>query len=272
MNLSLANPSKSVVDKLLADIPALSVGLLGFAVLTFFVILKKVRLAPLLLFSAVIFTFLAAIFDLARISFKHENSSTTRKGTGKITRTLVDVREALSSVAFGLRFLYFWAFVAQAPPCEQGADSFLRLHSGSWLHWGLTGTVLRWTTFVASIAILVLQLLWRIVKTLQFGTVYNVESALEITASGIYIIKLILNATIVDEPCRRQTLWQYTTAFVALLINLGIGVGNLLSCKSFILAESMLVQSLLTYPVKSDSQKRLSVASCSPLSSTFSLS
>jgi hypothetical protein len=83
----------------------------------------------------------------------------------------------------------------------------------------------------------VLQLLWRIVKTLQFGPVYNVESALEITASGIYIIKLILNATIVEEPCRRQTLWQYTTAFVALLINLGIGVGNLLNCKSPILTE-----------------------------------
>jgi hypothetical protein len=32
------------VDRLLADIPALSVGLLGFATLTFFMILKKVKL------------------------------------------------------------------------------------------------------------------------------------------------------------------------------------------------------------------------------------
>jgi hypothetical protein len=33
------------IDKLLADIPALSVGLLGFATLTFFMILKKVKLS-----------------------------------------------------------------------------------------------------------------------------------------------------------------------------------------------------------------------------------
>jgi hypothetical protein len=109
------------------------------------------------------------------------------------------------------------------------------LHSGSWLHWGLTGTVLRWSTLVASFSIFILQALWRLVHPLRrFGPVYDVESAFEITASGIYIIKLILNSMIVEAPCRRQALWQYSTAFFALLINLGIGVGNLLYCESFL--------------------------------------
>jgi hypothetical protein len=87
---------------------------------------------------------------------------------------------------------------------------------------------------VASFSIFILQALWRLVHPLRrFGPVYDVESAFEITASGIYIIKLILNSMIVEAPCRRQALWQYSTAFVALLINLGLGIGNLLYCKSF---------------------------------------
>jgi hypothetical protein len=109
------------------------------------------------------------------------------------------------------------------------------MHSGSWLHWGLTGTVLRWSTLVASVSIFVLQALWRLVHSLRrFGPVYDVESAFEITASGIFIIKLILNALIVEESCRRQTLWQYSAAFFALVINAGIGIGNLLRCKLFL--------------------------------------
>jgi hypothetical protein len=109
------------------------------------------------------------------------------------------------------------------------------MHSGSWLHWGLTGAVLRWSTLVASVSIFVLQALWRLVHSLRrFGPVYDVESAFEITASWIYIIKLILNASIVDESCRRQTLWQYSTVFFALVINSGIGIGNLLLCKLFL--------------------------------------
>lgn len=146
-----------------------------------------------------------------------------------LSETLKTVREVLSSVASGLRFLYFWAFVSQPPLCEQGSGSFLRLHSGSWLHWGLTGTVLRWSTLLASLSIFVLQILWR--TTRKFGPVYNVESALEIGASGVYMVKLLLNSMIVEEDCRRETLWQYSTALFALFINLGVGVGNLLECK-----------------------------------------
>jgi hypothetical protein len=191
--------------------------------------------APFFLLSSVLFTFFAAIVDLTRISLKQDNSRAVREEEDGITNTLVIVREALSSIASGLRFLYFWAFVSQAPLCEQGSASFLRLHSGSWLHWGLTGTVLRWSTLVASVSIFVLQALWRLVDSLRrFGPVYDVESAFEITASGVYIIKLILNTMIVEEPCRRQTLWQYSTAFFTLLINLGIGLGNLLDCKLFL--------------------------------------
>lgn len=188
-----------------------------------------------LLLSSVLFTFFAAIIDLARISLHNDNSSRVQKEVGSVTHALAEVREALSSIAAGLRFLYFWAFVSQAPLCEQGSASFLRLHSGSWLHWGLTGALLRWSTLVASVSIFILQALWRLVPSLRtHGPVYDVETAFEITASGIFIIKLILNAMIVEEPCRRETLWQYSMAFSALLINMGFEIGNLIYCKLFL--------------------------------------
>jgi hypothetical protein len=173
--------------------------------------------------------------DLTQVSLRHSNSSLVQQEEDNVTHALKIVREVLSSIASSLRFLYFWAFVSQAPLCEQGLATFLPMHSGRWLHWGLIGTVLRWSTLVASLSIFVLQALWRLVHSLRrFGPVYDIESAFEITASGIYIIKLILNALIVDESCRRQTLWQYSTAFFALVINSGIGIGNLLDCKLFL--------------------------------------
>lgn len=204
---------------------------MGICALTLVVLLRS----TFLLHTSVLFTFFAAIVDLARASLRHDNSKLVLQEEVNVTSALSTIRESLSSIASGLRFLYFWAFVSQAPLCEQGLISFLPMHSGSWLHWGLTGTVLRWSTLVASVSIFVLQALWRLVPALRrFGPVYDVESAFEITASGVYIIKLILNTLIVEESCRRQTLWQYSTAFFALIINAGIGIGNLLGCKLFL--------------------------------------
>jgi hypothetical protein len=187
--------------------------------------------APFLVLTSVLFTFFAAILDLARISLEHSNTGKERITVKSTDHSLFTVRESMLSVSAGLRFLYFWAFVSQPPLCELATDSFLRLHSGSWLHWGLTGRVLRWVTLLSSITILVLQAFWRLV-TKEPGPVYNVEGSLEISTSVIFIVKLFLNSLIVERTCRRETLWQYSTALFALLINLGVGIGNLIACES----------------------------------------
>ncbi|KAH8988890.1 hypothetical protein EDB92DRAFT_1947797 [Lactarius akahatsu] len=62
----------------------------------------------------------------------------------------------------------------------------------------------------------------------EFGPVYDIEGAVEITTSAIFIIKLLLNAFLVEASSRRQTLYQYSSVVSALLINMGIGVGNLI--------------------------------------------
>jgi len=105
-DIALVNIGRmSTFDSLLADIPAVSVGLLGFAVLTFFMILKKVKLATLLLLSSVLFTFFATIVDLTRVSLLHYNSHVAQE-VDHITNALSAAREALSSIASGLGLFF----------------------------------------------------------------------------------------------------------------------------------------------------------------------
>jgi hypothetical protein len=66
----------------------------------------------------------------------------------------------------------------------------------------------------------------------DFGPVYDIDGAVEITTSAIFIVKLLLNVLLVEVSSRRQTLWQYTSVFSALSINMAIGIGNLAQCES----------------------------------------
>jgi hypothetical protein len=185
---------------------------------------------------------------------------------------LITIREVLIGIATGLRFLFFWAYVSQPPLCEQASASFLSMHSGNWLRWGLTGSLLRMSTLVASVVILILQSLWRTSKHLnKFGPVYFIDSGVEITASSIFIVKLILNVMIVEARCRRQTLWQYSATMLSIFINMGIAIGQVIQCKLFTKEHAQRIVCLLVICLtKSDSPIRFSVASYSPLSSTSS--
>ncbi|KAI9460897.1 hypothetical protein BJY52DRAFT_1168133 [Lactarius psammicola] len=230
INLSSANLRQikaSIIDSLLADTPAFAVGLLGFAVLTFFLILKKVNLASLYLLSSILLTFFGAITDLGQLYLRHTHS--TESPSQRFIPSLTVIREVLFSIASGLRFLFYWVYVSQPPLCEQDSARFLSVHSGSWLRWGLTGSFLRWTTLAASLSVPVLQILWRTVHLMHdFGPVYDIEGAVEITLSAIFILKLLLNVLLVEVPSRRQTLWQYSSVTSALVINMAIGIGNLM--------------------------------------------
>jgi hypothetical protein len=238
----------------LTNIPSFSVGLLGFAVLTFFLILKKLKLSVIrhfgvmipthfassfrpsfLLLSSVLLLFFSAIVDVVRVYFIFDDNRAHDQSLHRgVIMFLITIREVLIGIATGLRFLFFWAYASQPPLCEQASASFLSMHSGNWLHWGLTGSLLRMSTLGASIVILILQSLWRTSKQLDRpGPVYFIDSGVEITASSIFIVKLILNVMIVEERCRRQTLWQYLATMLALFVNMGIAIGQVVECKSF---------------------------------------
>lgn len=184
----------------------------------------------LYLLASVLLTFFAALTDLALLYVLHVYSTDTP--SQRSISSLTAIREVLYSIASGLRFLFYWVFVSRPPLCEQDSARFLSLHSGSWLRWGIMGSILRWTTLTASLSVLVLQALWRTVHRLhEFGPVYDIEGAVEITTSAIFIVKLFLNVLLVEVSSRRQTLWQYSSVLFALLINMGIGIGNLTHCE-----------------------------------------
>ncbi|KAI9445220.1 hypothetical protein H4582DRAFT_1914059 [Lactarius indigo] len=230
INVSSANLRQikaGIIDSLLADTPVFAVGLLGFAVLTFFLILKKVNLASLYLLSSVLLTFFGAITDLGQLYLRHTYPPDSPNQ--RFIPSLTIIREVLYGIASGLRFLFYWVYVSQPPLCEQDSARFLSIHSGSWLRWGVMGSFLRWGTLAASLSVPVLQILWRTVYVMHaFGPVYDLEGAVEVTTSAIFIIKLLLNVFLVEAPSRRQTLCQYSSMVSALLINMGIGVGNLM--------------------------------------------
>ena len=83
-----------------------------------------------------------------------------------------------------------------------------------------------------TIAITVLQAIWRIAPHLRrFGTVYNIEATLQIVVSSLYILKLFANAYLSPLMPRWKTVRDYSPVILALLISLGLGIGNILCCE-----------------------------------------
>lgn len=117
------------------------------------------------------------------------------------------------------------------------------MHSGSWARWGIMGKILQWILAPAILALTSLQILYRVYTPFsQYGPIYEAEGTLQIILSAVFILKLFLNIYLValDSPysSRGKTLLCYLPVLVGLLINLGIGVGNILQCESYPLITS----------------------------------
>lgn len=77
----------------------------------------------------------------------------------------------------------------------------------------------------------ILQVIWRVSSNSGFGTVYGAESAMEIIVSAVLLMKLILNVSITTITPRYNALRDYSAVIAALSINLGIGIGNVVTCE-----------------------------------------
>jgi hypothetical protein len=186
------------------------------------------------LYLTVFFAFTASIFDLSQILTRGRSNTDNGKGvTG-----LIAAREILYAISVSLRFLFFWLFVAEPPRGEivkhiPSANLFIEeTHSGAWGRWGIPGLILKWALLAVTFAIGVLQIIWRVVPSANmFGPVYGADAAMEIVVSALFVIKLLLNTLITPITPRSKTLRRYTTMIIALVINLGLGVGNIAVCE-----------------------------------------
>lgn len=179
----------------------------------------------------------AAILDLTQILLRGTANTDQGLALGTVTG-IVNTREVGLALAFGFRFLYLWAFVAQRPryePRPRDADplySETQYHSASWERWGGPGFVLKYALLGAVISIPILQIIWRIAT--GFSAVYIAESTVQIAVSILLIAKLMLNLFLSTVAPWWRPFTPYIVPIFALLISTGIGTGNLLYCESIV--------------------------------------
>ncbi|KAJ3836870.1 hypothetical protein F5878DRAFT_242452 [Lentinula raphanica] len=235
---TLALTSDAAIEYIIADIPFYCIGLVAFAFFTFMLFMRRVNLLSIYLYTTALFSFVAAVIDLAQILAR--GSVKVDMDTGKTSRitALINTREVGLSIAIGLRFLFFWAFVAERPRGEPPPTTDLRdpqvyvhyaenFHSAKWERWGYLGILLKWSILASVFSIPVLQIIWRIAEG-HYGVVYMVESTIEILVSALFLLKVFLNVFLSPVSPWWKPFQFYAVPLIALLINLGLGIGDLI--------------------------------------------
>lgn len=193
---------------------------------------------------AILLAFVSAILDLSQILERGAHNADIGADLDEVA-PLIILRELGYAVSVGIRLLFFWSFVAEPPrgelpllpfPDERrpnfiSLDSDKTIHSGSWKRWGIIGIIMKWSLLLVVIAIPILQAIWRLaVGFMNFGPVYNTEATLEIVVAALFILKLLANIWLSPLMPRWRTFRDYFPIIFALLINVGLGVGNVLCC------------------------------------------
>lgn len=145
-------------------------------------------------------------------------------------------REVGLGLSYGFLFLFVWKAVAQRPGSERRRSSKdspqSQPHSASWTRWGLAGAGLKWFTLVLVVLIPLLQIVWRIVNSQrQYSSIYIAESTLEIVASTIFVLKIILNVLVSPSASWWPPFRTYLGLVLALVITAAMGIGNLVTCE-----------------------------------------
>ncbi|KAI0757138.1 hypothetical protein C8Q80DRAFT_1091049 [Daedaleopsis nitida] len=219
------------IQFILADIPIFTVGVLAFGTLTFFFLMKRIDRWIFCLHMSVLLSFLASLLDLSQLLQQGRNQVAGAADPTQGLLGFIQAREIFYSFANGLRFLFYWGFVAMIPLGETIPEGN-KMHSGSWRRWGMVGMVLKWSTFILTLVMTILQIVYRDVPSLeQIGPAYEAEATLEIILSAVFILKLLLNTwarypTGATTQSKGKMLVQYAPMIVALLFSLWIAVGN----------------------------------------------
>lgn len=206
--------------------------------MSFFAPPAKARASFRLVFClhlSVLVAFLAALFDLSQLLIRGKEAVDLGINTASVSG-LITAREVFFAFSDGLRFLFYWGFVAAIPLGETIPENTV-IHSGSWQRWGLLGKMLKWLTLLLVLLITIFQLVYRDVATLaKLGPIYETEATLEIIVSAVFILKLLLNtwarvpSGTTMMPTKGAMLVQYAPMIVALLFSLWIAVGNAILC------------------------------------------
>ncbi|CAE6453959.1 unnamed protein product [Rhizoctonia solani] len=240
---SLTLTDNRLAEGLIADVPFYSVGILAIGVATFFFVMNRMQKHVFNALLATFLAFLAAIIDFGQLIIISR---------GIFTGTVFPLRIARElgyAVSFGMRFFFFWQFVAMPPRGEipvlptpgrgrGNRTSFViedEFHSGSWGRWGLVGILTKYALLMGAIAIGVTQAIWRLgfaFGLIRFTSVYQADAIMQIVMSGLFLLKLAGNSYISPLMPRWKTVRDYLPIVTAISVGLGVAVGNLL-CMRF---------------------------------------
>lgn len=215
---------------ILSDIPFFAVGVFAFGTCTFLLVLKRLNRIIACLHGAIFLAFAGAILDLVQVLARGKQSAAAVANINPFLSLTIS-REIAYALSFGLRFLFYWALVA-CPPRKQQDDDREMMHSGSWGRWGITGYSLKYLLILMTLAITTLQVMVRVDMPLENNSfLFNAEGALESSISAVFMLKIFLNIYLAaldsfGATSRSQLLLEYSPVLCALVISLGIGVGN----------------------------------------------
>ncbi|KAF8680247.1 hypothetical protein RHS04_04624 [Rhizoctonia solani] len=242
---SLTITNNTLAEGLIADVPFYSVGVLAIGVATFFFVMNRIQKHIFYALLATFLAFIAAIIDFGQLVIISR---------GVFTGTVFPLRIARElgyAVSFGMRFFFFWQFVAMPPrgevpilptpgpgPGRGNRKSFVmedEFHSGSWGRWGLIGILTKYALLLGAITIGVTQAIWRLgfaFGLIRFTSVYRVDAIMQIIMSALFLLKLVGNSYISPLMPRWKTIRDYLPVVAAISIGLGVGIGNLM-CMRF---------------------------------------
>ncbi|KAG1783808.1 hypothetical protein EV702DRAFT_1190834 [Suillus placidus] len=221
------------IELILSDIPFISVGMLAFGASAFFLVIRHFTFSVVSLYFSVLLSFAAVTIDLTQ--------TLIRDLTEVTVQPLITAREVLLALSLGLRVLFYWSYVSEPPIGEFLAPSFQdrwsnflilssqgNIHSGNWARWGVSGSYTKFALLATIPVITTLQIIWRVVQRYHnYGPVYAGDVTLEVVVSVLLFLKLLFNTVPTSSITRSHTFGEYGFPILALMLNIGISVGNL---------------------------------------------
>ncbi|KAG8930313.1 hypothetical protein FRC02_004355 [Tulasnella sp. 418] len=230
-DLSLGNDN--AVDKVLADVPFFAIGVLAFAVITFFLAKHRVSKSIMFAFLSAVIGFTAAVIDLGALL-----ASDTHRIFG-----LLIARETGYAVSIGMRLIFYWKQCSDPPPGELEAlaearnrrisltPGEVKTHSASWTRWGKVGLVGQLIIFAAALGVMGLQITWRFCAVFRepaFTEIYRASSILLIVVSLMLLFKYKANVYLSPKDPRSKALVLFSPMMLALFVGIGVAIGDLL--------------------------------------------
>ncbi|KAL7410213.1 hypothetical protein BDY24DRAFT_400497 [Mrakia frigida] len=222
-----------ILQVMLSDAPFVAIGLLGFALVTFFVVAGKLQRSICYIIAAILSAFFASVFDLAQILIGNS-------GNRKVT-ALIIAQQFFLGWSLTARFLFFFRFTGEAPPGEvpipsTGSETRAlgrtgKLHSAVWERFGVVGLVSKWVLLLAVINIGVLNTTWRVgflFSIAKFRSIYYADQIAQVIVSTGFLVKIVLN--IFESSRTGRSKWVmaglYSAPLAALVTGTAVSAGG----------------------------------------------